>query len=126
MVMIIMEKLVEMGILFDFYGKLLSEKQYRVIDLYYINNFSLAEIGEEINISRQGVYDILKRAENRLVQYEDKLGLVKKFKDTNEKVKIILNLTNDIMMLMEKKKLSEINSKLQYIQKISQEIIEEG
>ena len=125
MVMIIMEKLVEMGILFDFYGKLLSEKQYRVIDLYYINNFSLAEIGEEINISRQGVYDILKRAENRLVQYEDKLGLVKKFKDTNEKVKIILNLTNDIMMLMEKKKLSEINSKLQYIQKISQEIIEE-
>ncbi|QAT61581.1 DNA-binding protein [Acidilutibacter cellobiosedens] len=121
-----MEKLVEMGILFDFYGKLLSEKQYRVIDLYYINNFSLAEIGEEINISRQGVYDILKRAENRLVQYEDKLGLVKKFKDTNEKVKIILNLTNDIMMLMEKKKLSEINSKLQYIQKISQEIIEEG
>ncbi|SCL83274.1 putative DNA-binding protein [Sporanaerobacter sp. PP17-6a] len=126
MVMIIMEKLVEMGILFDFYGKLLSEKQYRVIDLYYINDFSLAEIGEEINISRQGVYDILKRAENRLVQYEDKLGLVKKFKDTNEKVKIILNLTNDIMMLMEKKKLSEINSKLQYIQKISQEIIEEG
>ena len=126
MVMIIMEKLVEMGILFDFYGKLLSEKQYRVIDLYYINNFSLAEIGEEINISRQGVYDILKSAENRLVQYEDKLGLVKKFKDTNEKVKIILNLTNDIMMLMEKKKLSEINSKLQYIQKISQEIIEEG
>lgn len=126
MVMIIMEKLVEMGILFDFYGKLLSEKQYRVIDLYYINNFSLAEIGEEINISRQGVYDILKRAENRLVQYEDKLGLVKKFKDTNEKVKIILNLTNDIMMLMKKKELSEINSKLQYIQKISQEIIEEG
>lgn len=126
MVMIIMEKLVEMGILFDFYGKLLSEKQYRVIDLYYINNFSLAEIGEEINISRQGVYDILKRAENRLVQYEDKLGLVKKFKDTNEKVKIILNLTNDIMMLMEKKELSEINDKLQYIQKISQEIIEEG
>ena len=56
-----------LAILFDFYGKLLSEKQYTVVDLYYNYDFSLAEIGEELHISRQGVYDILKRVRRKFI-----------------------------------------------------------
>jgi len=53
------EKLVEVGILFDFYGKLLSEKQYMAIELYYNHDLSLTEIGDELGITKQGVSDIL-------------------------------------------------------------------
>jgi hypothetical protein len=81
------EKLVEIGILFDFYGKLLSYKQYTAIELYYIDDLSLAEIGKELGISRQGVYDTLKRAEQKLYEYENILGLVKKFR--NNRIEII-------------------------------------
>lgn len=56
-----MIKIVEIGMLFDFYGKLLSEKQYQVVELYYIHDLSLTEIGEELSITRQGVFDTLKR-----------------------------------------------------------------
>ena len=50
------EKIVEIGILFDFYGKLLSKSQYQIIEFYYIHDLSLGEIAEELGISRQGVY----------------------------------------------------------------------
>ena len=87
------EKLVEIGSLFDFYGKLLSEKQYLVIELYYINDLSLTEIGDELGVTRQGIFDLLKRAEQNLYKYEEKLGLVNKFysKDTN--IRNIINIS---------------------------------
>ncbi len=96
-----MEKLVKIGILFDFYGKLLTDKQYMAIDLYYINDLSLAEIGEGIGVSRQGVFDILKRAENKLFGYEDKLHLVKKFKDNHEGIKTIIDNSYKLIELVE-------------------------
>ena len=83
-----MEKLVEIGILFDFYGKLLSERQYLAVELYYLQDLSLGEIGEELGISRQGVYDALKRSENRLYENENTLGLVKKFTFNKEKINL--------------------------------------
>ena len=61
------EKVVEVGVLFDFYGKLLSARQLSVIELFYIYDLSLAEIGEELNITRQAVYDTLKRADRKSV-----------------------------------------------------------
>lgn len=90
------EKLVEVGILYDFYGKLLSERQYLAIELYYIHDLSLAEIGEELNISRQSVFDTLKRAENKLYEYEDILGLVEKFNSRHKDIQEILKINNDI------------------------------
>lgn len=90
------EKLVEIGILFDFYGKLLSERQYTSIELYYIHDLSLTEIGEELNISRQGVYDILKRAEQKLYEYEDILGLVNKFNYKIKEIDKIAKIANEI------------------------------
>jgi len=90
------EKLVEIGILFDFYGKLLSKKQYTVIDLYYNHDLSLAEIGEELGISRQGVYDTLKRAEESLYQYEETLQLVNRFYSNRKELNQLYDMVLDI------------------------------
>lgn len=90
------EKVIEIGYLFDFYGNLLSEKQYTAIELYYIHDLSLSEISEVLDISRQGVFDTLKRAESKLYSYEEKLKLVDKF--VNDKIKLskILGLVRKI------------------------------
>lgn len=98
------EKLVEIGILFDFYGKLLSKKQYSVVELYYLYDLSLAEIAEELDISRQGVYDTLKRAEDNLYQYEHTLKLVEKFYKSRKSLVEIYRLALDI-----EKKSKELN-----------------
>lgn len=90
------KKLVEIGILFDFYGKLLSERQYTSIELYYIHDLSLTEIGEELNISRQGVYDTLKRAEQKLYEYESTLGLVNKFNYKIREIDKIIKIAKEI------------------------------
>ena len=66
----------------DFYGSLLTTKQQEVMRLYHEENLSLSEIAEEFGISRQGVHDTLKNAENALTEYEDKLGLVAKLEET--------------------------------------------
>ena len=70
-----MDKNVYISLLYDFYGELLTEKQRQYIDLYYNDNLSLGEIGENEGISRQGVRDILVRAENILLETEKKTGL---------------------------------------------------
>lgn len=75
----IMERFAEMALLADFYGPLLTEKQRKVWDLHYEQDFSFVEIAELENISRQAVYDFLKRTEKILQEYEDKLGLVRRF-----------------------------------------------
>ncbi|WP_416198067.1 MAG: UPF0122 protein [Sporanaerobacter sp.] len=118
------EKIVEIGILFDFYGKLLSESQYKIIEFYYIHDLSLGEIAEELGISRQGVYDTLKRAENKLYEYEETLGLVKKFNFTKEKIKTILKYSYEIEKNAEKLKHEYAKEQAQNIKKIALEILE--
>ncbi|MBQ4320639.1 MAG: YlxM family DNA-binding protein [Oscillospiraceae bacterium] len=75
------EKTLEMTMLFDFYGELLTEKQRDCFDLYYNDDLSLGEIAEEQGISRQGVRDNLVRAEHALREYEDKTGLLRRFEE---------------------------------------------
>ena len=118
------EKLVEIGILFDFYGKLLSDRQYTAIELYYIHDFSLAEIGEETGISRQGVYDTLKRAEQKLYEYENILGLVNKFKKNREKISRIAELAVEIETESEKMNNQIIVEKVGHIKKLARKIID--
>jgi len=82
-------KLARMALLYDFYGQLLTEKQQQMMELFYAHDLSLSEIAQENGISRQAVYDILKRTEKILETYESKLGLVVKFQEQQQKIKQI-------------------------------------
>ena len=68
-----LEQRVRLGLLFDTYGELLTEKQQRCLELYFGDDFSLAEIADEMSVSRQAIHDLLKRVEVTLERYEDKL-----------------------------------------------------
>ena len=68
-----------MTMLFDFYGELLTERQKEFFDLYYNEDLSLAEIAENAGISRQGVRDVIVRAEGVMQEVEDKTGLIRRF-----------------------------------------------
>jgi len=77
-----LEKISHVVLLKDFYGPLLTEKQQNVLHMHYENDWSLSEIASNMNTSRQAVYDLLKRSESLLEEYEQKLGLVEKFQQT--------------------------------------------
>lgn len=74
-----MEKIVEQGLLYDFYGELLTEHQRRIYEDVVFNDMSLSEIAEEQGISRQGVHDLVRRCDRALLGYEQKLHLMEKF-----------------------------------------------
>lgn len=74
-----MEDLVKTGLLYDFYGGLLTEKQQKIMDLYYNEDWSMTEIAEKEAVSRQAVHDLLHRSQRILEEYEAKLGLLKRF-----------------------------------------------
>ena len=89
-----MDKKVEVSMLLQIYGKLLTEKQYRVIDYYYNEDLSLSEIAENEEITRQGVRDIIKKGEKKLFEYEEKLLFMKRTLNQEKKIEeILLELT---------------------------------
>ncbi|MEG0688502.1 MAG: YlxM family DNA-binding protein [Hungatella sp.] len=90
-----MEKIVEQGILYDFYGELLTDHQKHVYEEVVFNDLSLGEIAKEQGISRQGVHDLIKRCDKILTDYEEKLQLVHKFHQTKRMVEEIRQLTKD-------------------------------
>ena len=116
------EKLVQIALLFDFYGQLLTEKQMEIVDMYYNNDFSLGEISEQHNISRQGVYDTLKRAEKTLYEYEEKLGLVDRFQKQKESMGKLTEMLDELINEKNKSDQNDINEKLlnikEYVVKI--------
>lgn len=119
-----MEKLVKIGILYDFYGKLLSDKQLQVIELYYLYDLSLTEIGEELDITKQGVSDTLKRAEGKLIKFEDTLGLVEKFRSSHDNIIEIINLCDEIKLFSKMNNLTNLGTKVEKIEDICLEILE--
>ena len=70
----------------DFYGGLLTEKQKDSLELYYDRDCSLAEIAEDMDISRQGVRDFIKRGEKQLYEFEEKLEMVKKYNNISSNI----------------------------------------
>ena len=99
------------GFLLDFYGDILTERRRDALDFYYNNDMSLSEIAEEMGISRQGVRDLIKKAEEELLFYEEKLGLAKKFEKAQKHAERALALCesgaesreieNEIRLLLE-------------------------
>ncbi|AYA75390.1 MULTISPECIES: putative DNA-binding protein [Robertmurraya] len=79
-----LEKTNRMNYLYDFYQSLLTPKQQSYMSLYYLDDYSLGEIAEEYNVSRQAVYDNIKRTEAMLEEYEEKLLLFQKFQERNK------------------------------------------
>lgn len=85
-----MEKNIKMSILLDIYGKLLTEKQYNLLDDYYNKDFSQTEIAENEKITRQAVRDNLKKGENNLLEYEEKLKIMEKNLNFESKINSVL------------------------------------
>ncbi len=71
-----MDKTLKMSLLFDFYGPLLTKRQQDIFEMYFHEDLSLGEISDQLTISRQAVYDMLKRSTQTLDGFESKLGLV--------------------------------------------------
>ena len=89
-----MDKKLEISMLWEIYGSLLTEKQNEYIDYYYNQDLSLSEIAENDNITRQAVRDIIKKGERKLFEYEEKLLFMKKTIDQEQKIQqILLSLT---------------------------------
>ena len=86
-----MEKNVEISMLCQLYGKLLTKKQYDFIDDYYNNDLSLSEIAENNNITRQAVRDIIKKGEKKLFKYEEKLLFMKRMLNQEKRIEKALS-----------------------------------
>lgn len=119
-----MEKNVEVSLLFSFYGRMLTDRQADTVELYYNEDLSLAEVGAELGISRQGVRDNLKRAEAILYDTEEKLGLVQKFLGIKSKLSAIDHIIAEIENSPDAKNLSadikkQINSILTIVEEIN-------
>ena len=118
------KKMIEVGLLFQQYKELLTEKQREIVSLYYEEDYSLGEISENLNVSRQGVYDTLKRSEKILRDYEDKLGLVSKIKEQEELVRILKNKIVDIKQdLLHNIDCANLIPKLENIEDICREML---
>ena len=101
-----------MTMLFDFYGELLTERQKEFYQLYYDEDLTLSEIAENYGISRQGVRDVIVRAEAYMTEIEDKTGLVKRFMQLTPHVEAIESAAEEIetmnYRLFEDKRLAEL------------------
>lgn len=91
-----MEKIVEQGLLYDFYGELLTEHQRRIYEDMVLNDLSPSEIAKEQGISRQSVHDLKKRCDKILEEYETKLQLVAKFMKIREMIREMIRELDDL------------------------------
>ena len=103
-----MEKKIELGMLCDIYGNLLTEKQKEVINDYANQDLSLTEIAENNNITRQAVNDIVKKGETKLLEYEQTLGIMKKQLETEKQIQNILSELSKITDNSSDKKVERI------------------
>ncbi|MFR5683727.1 MAG: putative DNA-binding protein [Clostridia bacterium] len=103
-----MEKNVRVSMLVQIYGKLLTEKQYHFLDDYYNHDLSLSEIAENESITRQAVRDNIKKGENKLFEYEEKLGFMRKTLNQEMQIEKILSELSKIQETSSDKKVANI------------------
>ena len=92
-----MEKIGRQVFLYDFYGELLTKNQRELCRMHFLEDLSFGEISQELSISRQGVYDGIRRGERQLREYEDTLHLVRRFLEHQEAAKTIKSLAEQAM-----------------------------
>ena len=120
-----MAKNLSISMLFDFYGDLLTDKQQEVIELYYNEDLSLAEIAAHSGITRQGVRDSIKRAEAQLLDLEQQLGLVDRFDRIKTQLDVIIKRAYEIEQINAKMYNSQdITNRVEIINKTAREISE--
>ncbi len=111
-------EILEQTLLYDFYGELLTNHQKEIYEQFISEDLSLGEIAREAGISRQGVHDLIKRCDQTLRGYEEKLHLVEKFVTIREKV-------DEINDLMKDGEPQDVKAFVKEIRRISGEILEE-
>lgn len=106
-----MDKKLTISLLLDFYGQVLSEKQYEIMDYYYNDDLSLREISEIVGITRQGVHDIIKRSEAFLEELEQSLGLYYKWQNVQSQLdsiqKAVSKISNENQQICQNPKINE-------------------
>ena len=119
------DKVAVNSLLYDFYGNLLTDRQKQIMMLYHEENLSLAEIAQELEISRQAVHDALKKAESVLVGYEENLSLVQKFMKSEKTISRIEEMITELESdLSANKSTAKINEKIKEMRKIIDELHE--
>lgn len=112
------EKFFRMNSLLDFYGKLLTEKQNKAAYMYYVYDCTINEISSELNISKQAVFDNLKRAENNLEEFEEKLELIKNAKKEAANEELKRKKIETILESIEEETLNQNNLKIKELREI--------
>ncbi len=115
-----MEKIVEQGLLYDFYGELLTGHQRNIYEDAVYHDMSLSEIAEQHGISRQGVHDLIRRCDKQLAGYEEKLHLVRKFAEAKKTIARIDKLAEEGKRMPEK----ECRERLDLIRQLTAELME--
>lgn len=116
-----MEKMVRQALLYDFYGELLTEHQKSIYSDIVLNDLSYSEVARDEGISRQGVFDLVKRCDKILEDYESKLRLIEKFLDTKERVSRIHDLATELKNMETR---DDLREKIDEIECISKAIYE--
>ena len=115
--MITLDKNLKFGLLLDFYGGLLSPRQYEIMNYYYNEDLSLGEISDEIGISRQGVRDAVQKSQKLLTEFDEKLGLMNRFDEIKISVEEIKHELLDInVSKSDKNKIDSIIKKIDLIE----------
>lgn len=112
-----LEERVYLSMLYDFYGALLKENNRRIFEAYIQEDYSISEIAEEMEISRQAVHDAVKRITKQLRGYEEKLGLLERFELQRNEMKRLHECLQEM-------NISEVDPKGKEIFQILSEIIE--
>ena len=121
-VIAVMEQFLYLSTLFDLYGALLTEKQQECLRLHLFEDFSLSEIGEELGISRQAVYDNIHRSEKAMESYETKLGLAARYHEERQELAKIYESIKDLRQAGNERAVEAILDRLEPFIGRSQEV----
>lgn len=91
-----MDKIVERNLLYDFYGELLTEHQRKIYEDAVYGDYSLSELAQEYNVSRQGIHDLIRRCDKILSEYEEKLRMIERFNVIKKDAENIIGITDNI------------------------------